>query len=68
MSCEDPGALSSVNEGESRYFARMLEMPLLEPADFQEAKDLTKWAFELSETNRQCGHAAFCDAHVTRQW
>ena len=49
VSCEDPGALSSVNEGESRYFARMLEMPLLEPADFQEAKDLTKWAFELSE-------------------
>ncbi|MHB8138952.1 MAG: thiamine pyrophosphate-dependent enzyme [Smithellaceae bacterium] len=49
VSCEDPGALSSVNEGESRYFAQMLEMPLLEPADFQEAKDLTKWAFELSE-------------------
>ncbi|MFO7570352.1 MAG: indolepyruvate ferredoxin oxidoreductase subunit alpha [Smithellaceae bacterium] len=49
VSCEDPGALSSVNEGESRYFARMLEMPLLEPSDFQEAKDLTKWAFELSE-------------------
>lgn len=49
VTCEDPGALSSVNEGESRYFARMLEIPLLEPADFQEAKDLTKWAFELSE-------------------
>lgn len=49
VSCEDPGALSSVNEGDSRYFARMLEMPLLEPANFQEAKDLTKWAFELSE-------------------
>jgi len=48
VTCEDPGALSSVNEGESRYFARMLEIPLLEPANFQEAKDLTKWAFELS--------------------
>jgi len=44
--------LSSVNEGESRYFARMLEVPLLEPANFQEAKDLTKWAFELSEKIR----------------
>lgn len=52
VSCEDPGALSSVNEGESRYFARMLEIPLLEPANFQEAKDLTKWAFELSEKIR----------------
>jgi len=47
--CDDPGALSSVNEGESRHFARMLELPQLEPSDFQEAKDMTKWAFELSE-------------------
>ena len=47
--CDDPGALSSINEGESRHFARQLEIPLLEPGDFQEAKDITKWAFELSE-------------------
>ncbi|MCF8114949.1 MAG: 4Fe-4S binding protein [Desulfarculaceae bacterium] len=47
--CDDPGALSSVNEGESRHFARMIELPQLEPGDFQEAKDMTKWAFELSE-------------------
>lgn len=52
VECEDPGALSSVNEGESRYFARMLEIPLLEPSSLQEAKDLTKWAFELSEKIR----------------
>ncbi len=49
VSCDDPGALSSINEGESRHFARMVEIPLLEPGDFQEAKDMTKWAFELSE-------------------
>jgi len=53
VSCDDPGALSSVNEGESRYFARQLEMPLLEPGNFQEAKDMTKWAFELSEELKQ---------------
>ncbi|MCB9494626.1 MAG: 4Fe-4S binding protein [Desulfobacteraceae bacterium] len=47
--CDDPGALSSVNEGESRHFAKMLEIPLLEPSDFQEAKDIVKQAFELSE-------------------
>ena len=47
--CDDPGALSSINEGESRHFARLVEIPLLEPGDFQEAKDMTKWAFELSE-------------------
>ncbi|MDD5712237.1 MAG: thiamine pyrophosphate-dependent enzyme [Smithellaceae bacterium] len=49
VTCDDPGALSSVNEGESRHFAKMVEIPLLEPGDFQEAKDMTKWAFELSE-------------------
>lgn len=50
VSCDDPGALSSVNEGESRHFARLMELPLIEPGDFQEAKDMTRWAFELSET------------------
>jgi indolepyruvate ferredoxin oxidoreductase alpha subunit len=51
--CDDPGALSSINEGESRFFARTVEIPLLEPGDFQEAKDMTKWAFELSEELKQ---------------
>jgi len=50
--CDDPGALSSANEGESRHFARLVEIPLLEPGDFQEAKDIIKWAFELSEEIR----------------
>ena len=50
--CDDPGALSSANEGESRHFARLVEIPLLEPGDFQEAKDAVKWAFELSEEIR----------------
>ena len=50
--CDDPGALSSVNEGESRHFAKMLEIPLLEPCGFQEAKDIVKHAFELSEKLR----------------
>ncbi|UCD79182.1 MAG: indolepyruvate ferredoxin oxidoreductase subunit alpha [Desulfobacterales bacterium] len=52
ISCEDPGALSSANEGESRQFAKLFEVPLIEPGDFQEAKDMTKWAFELSEKIR----------------
>lgn len=52
VTCEDPGALSSINEGDSRQFSRMLEIPLLEPGNFQEAKDMTKWAFQLSEEIR----------------
>ena len=49
VTCEDPGALSSTNEGDSRPYSKMMEFPLIEPADFQEAKDMTRWAFELSE-------------------
>jgi indolepyruvate ferredoxin oxidoreductase alpha subunit len=52
VTCDDPGALSSVNEGESRYFARIMEIPLLEPADFQEAKEMMLFAFTLSEEIR----------------
>ncbi|MFA6011808.1 MAG: thiamine pyrophosphate-dependent enzyme [Desulfobacteraceae bacterium] len=50
VSADDPGALSSVNEGETRHYAKLMEIPLLEPGDFQEAKDMTRWAFELSDT------------------
>jgi indolepyruvate ferredoxin oxidoreductase, alpha subunit len=50
--CDDPGAISSINEGEARQFARLIEIPLLEPGDFQEAKDMVTWAFELSEELR----------------
>ncbi len=47
--CDDPSALSSSNEEDSRAFARLADLPLLEPSGFQEAKEMTKWAFELSE-------------------
>ncbi|MGQ9571713.1 MAG: thiamine pyrophosphate-dependent enzyme [Dehalococcoidia bacterium] len=47
--CDDPSGLSSTNEQDSRPMAKWAEIPLLEPATFQEAKDMTKWAFELSE-------------------
>ena len=50
--CEDPGAHSSINEGDARMFASMFEIPLLEPGDFQELKDMVKWAFDLSEEIR----------------
>jgi indolepyruvate ferredoxin oxidoreductase, alpha subunit len=46
---DDPGGLSSSNEQDSRHVAKILDIPLLEPATFQEAKDMTKFAFEVSE-------------------
>lgn len=47
--CDDPGAHSSSNEQDSRHVAKVLDLPLLEPGTFQEAKDMTTWAFGLSE-------------------
>jgi len=52
ITCEDPGGLSSTNEGDSRHYAKMMEFPLVEPGDFQEAKDMAAWSFELSEKVR----------------
>jgi indolepyruvate ferredoxin oxidoreductase alpha subunit len=46
---DDPGMASSQNEQDSRNYARAAGVPLLEPADSQEAYDMTKLAFELSE-------------------
>ncbi|MBC7765779.1 MAG: indolepyruvate ferredoxin oxidoreductase subunit alpha, partial [Hyphomonadaceae bacterium] len=46
---DDPGMHSSQNEQDSRHYARASKLPMLEPADSQEAKDFTKLAFQLSE-------------------
>src|SRR4030043_2247475 len=49
VTADDPAALSSTNEEDSRFIAKLGDLPLLKPATFQEAKDMTKWAFDLSE-------------------
>jgi indolepyruvate ferredoxin oxidoreductase, alpha subunit len=46
---DDPGAHSSINEVDSRHFARHAEVPLLEPSTVEEARAMCCWAFELSE-------------------
>ncbi len=49
VSADDPGMHSSQNEQDNRTFAKFARIPCLEPADSQEAKDLTVAAFALSE-------------------
>ena len=49
ISCDDPGGISSTNEEDARAFAPLSDIPLLEPFSPQEALDMTRWAFELSE-------------------
>nr|WP_277998747.1 thiamine pyrophosphate-dependent enzyme [Moorella sulfitireducens] len=49
VSADDPGLFSSQNEQDNRFYARMAQIPCLEPADSQEVKDMTMLAFDLSE-------------------
>jgi len=46
---DDPGASSSQNEQDSRWYARFAGIPCLEPRDAAEAKAMTIAAFDLSE-------------------
>lgn len=46
---DDVGLSSSQNEQDSRYWGRFAHLPLFEPADSQEAYEMTKAGFELSE-------------------
>ena len=46
---DDPGAYSSQNEQDSRFYAYFAKIPCLEPYDGETAKFYTKIAFEISE-------------------
>jgi indolepyruvate ferredoxin oxidoreductase alpha subunit len=45
----DPGAGSSTSEQDDRWYSLHTHLPILEPSDIQEAKEMTRRAFELSE-------------------
>ena len=47
---DDPGMHSSQNEQDSRHYARASKIPMLEPADSEEALTFTKLAFEISRS------------------
>ncbi len=49
VTADDPELHSSQNEQDNRNYAKFAKMPMLEPADSQEALDYTKLAFTLSE-------------------
>lgn len=46
---DDPGIHSSQNEQDSRYYAMSAKLPMLEPADSDEARAFTRLAYALSE-------------------
>jgi TPP-dependent indolepyruvate ferredoxin oxidoreductase alpha subunit len=47
--CDDPALHSSQNEQDTRYFAVHSKLPLLDAGSPQEALDMSKEAFEISE-------------------
>ncbi|TFG97742.1 indolepyruvate ferredoxin oxidoreductase subunit alpha [Candidatus Thorarchaeota archaeon] len=49
---DDPYAHSSQSEQDGRYFGMTAYVPMLEPSTAQEALDMTKWAFEVSEKHK----------------
>lgn len=53
LTADDPAMFSSQNEQDNRYYAKFGHLPMLEPSNVAEAKDMIKEAFELSETLKQ---------------
>ena len=49
ITADDPEMHSSQNEQDNRHYARAAKLPMLEPADSEEARRLVKLAFALSE-------------------
>lgn len=49
ISADDPGMHSSQNEQDNRNLAKFARAPLFEPSDSQEAYDMVREAFEISE-------------------
>ncbi len=50
LAADDPSMHSSQNEQDSRFFGKFAMIPILEPSSQQEAYDMMKYAFELSES------------------
>ncbi len=49
VSADDPGMHSSQNEQDNRHYAVAAKLPVLEPSDSQEAKDMVLEAVKISE-------------------
>jgi indolepyruvate ferredoxin oxidoreductase alpha subunit len=46
---DDPHAHSSQSEEDGRFYGEAAYVPMIEPSTAQEALDMTKWAFDVSE-------------------
>lgn len=49
LSADDPSMFSSQNEQDNRHYARLANLPVLEPSNPQEVKDFMKYGYQISE-------------------
>ncbi len=49
LSTDDPSMFSSQNEQDNRHYARLANLPMIEPSNPQEIKDLMEYGYQLSE-------------------
>ncbi|MDR1820375.1 MAG: indolepyruvate ferredoxin oxidoreductase subunit alpha [Methanobrevibacter sp.] len=49
LTADDPSMFSSQNEQDNRHYGRLAKMPILEPSNPQEIKDMMIYAFDFSE-------------------
>ena len=49
LSADDPSAHSSQNEQDNRFYSKLALLPMLEPSTPEEAKEMVKAAFDISE-------------------
>lgn len=49
LTADDPFMFSSQNEQDNRYYGKLSGLTVLEPSSVQEAKEMIKYAFDLSE-------------------
>jgi len=49
LTADDPYMFSSQNEQDNRYYAKLSGLPMLEPSSGNEAKEMVKYGFDLSE-------------------
>jgi indolepyruvate ferredoxin oxidoreductase alpha subunit len=49
LSADDPSMFSSQNEQDNRHYAQLASIPLLEPSNPQEIKDIMNYCYQLSE-------------------
>lgn len=49
LTADDPAMFSSQNEQDNRYYGKLAGLPVVEPSSVEEAKEMVKYAFDLSE-------------------